>query len=130
MSAEISYYRSPLGIISIKSETENITEILFINLYKGVKIKEDEIVFSLPLSSVLWLCHPLAREVVGLIRSIRPESIEGPHGPVPAPREHGRVDPLAAFGGAEEEHADQSGEQAPIQPALPVVVGGGVRPQA
>ena len=56
MSAEISYYRSPLGIISIKSETENITEILFINLYKGLKIKEDEIVFSLPLSSVIKKC--------------------------------------------------------------------------
>ncbi len=56
MSDSISYYRSPLGIISIKSEEESITEILFINSYKGAKVDEAEINFKTSKSSIIKKC--------------------------------------------------------------------------
>lgn len=50
------YYRSPIGVILISATNDAVTEILFINSYKGTKINEEEIDFSLPRSAVIKKC--------------------------------------------------------------------------
>ena len=56
METAVTYYRSPIGVILIKSYENSIAEILFINSMKGEKINEDEIDFSLPKSPLLKKC--------------------------------------------------------------------------
>lgn len=51
-----AYYRSPIGIILIRSYENSIAEISFINSFKGAKVKEDEINFTVPKSSIIKNC--------------------------------------------------------------------------
>ncbi|MBA3673797.1 MAG: methylated-DNA--[protein]-cysteine S-methyltransferase [Chitinophagaceae bacterium] len=51
-----AYYQSPIGVILISTSEDVVTEILFINSYKGIKINEAEIDFSLPKSAVIKKC--------------------------------------------------------------------------
>ena len=51
-----AYYLSPIGTILIKATQESITQILFVNSYKGPKLKEEEIDFSLSSSPLINNC--------------------------------------------------------------------------
>ncbi|UAY51179.1 methylated-DNA--[protein]-cysteine S-methyltransferase [Ferruginibacter albus] len=53
MNTEIIYYKSPVGILEIKSENEFISAILFVNSWKGKKMEESSITFATPSSSVI-----------------------------------------------------------------------------
>lgn len=54
--SEQAYYLSPIGTILIKATQESITQILFVNSYKGPKLKEEEIDFSLSSSPLINNC--------------------------------------------------------------------------
>ena len=56
MNIEMVYYRSPIGILEIRSTGNAISEILFVNSWKGAKIEEDNISFVKPRSIILKNC--------------------------------------------------------------------------
>jgi methylated-DNA-[protein]-cysteine S-methyltransferase len=56
MNFDHTYYHSPLGTLSIKASEDAITEILFLNSHKGIKVNEDEIDFSPSPSPVINKC--------------------------------------------------------------------------
>jgi methylated-DNA-[protein]-cysteine S-methyltransferase len=56
MNIEISYYESPIGALEIRSAGNAITNILFVNSWKGAKINEEEIIFAKPISSIIKKC--------------------------------------------------------------------------
>ena len=53
---QTAYYRSPIGILAIKSYKDSIAEILFINTKKGAKVDEEELDLTLPKSRLLKKC--------------------------------------------------------------------------
>jgi len=56
MHTETTYYRSPIGILEIKSEQDKICSILFINSSKGTTIDEDLISFEPSSSPIIREC--------------------------------------------------------------------------
>lgn len=56
MNADPTYYRSPIGTLSIRASEDAVTEILFVNTLKGIKINEDEIDFMPSQSVVINNC--------------------------------------------------------------------------
>ena len=56
MHIEIAYYRSPIGIMEARSSGTIITDLLFINSWKGSKIEESNIQFNTPKSIILKKC--------------------------------------------------------------------------
>lgn len=56
MNIEMVYYRSPIGVLEIRSTGSAISDVLFINSWKGAKINEDELSFIKPKSPVIKAC--------------------------------------------------------------------------
>ena len=56
MNIEIAYYQSPIGALEIRNAGNSISDILFVNSWKGVKVNEDEINFAEPQSPVIKKC--------------------------------------------------------------------------
>jgi len=56
MNIEIAYYQSPIGILEIRNTGNAISDILFINSWKGAKINEAEINFVAPKSIAIKKC--------------------------------------------------------------------------
>lgn len=51
-----AYYKSPIGTLSIKSDGDSISEILFANSWKGNIVNEDEVSYEIPKSRILKKC--------------------------------------------------------------------------
>ncbi len=56
MNIEIVYYRSPLGVLEIRSTGSAISDVLFVNSWKGAKINEDELSYVKPKSAIIRAC--------------------------------------------------------------------------
>ena len=56
MNIEIVYYKSPLGVLEIRSNGHAISDVLFLNSWKGNKVNEDDIVFTAPKSTAIKNC--------------------------------------------------------------------------
>ena len=56
MNIEMVYYQSPLGVLELRSTGSAISEVLFVNSWKGARIKEEEISFVKPISVILKSC--------------------------------------------------------------------------
>jgi methylated-DNA-[protein]-cysteine S-methyltransferase len=56
MNVEIVYYRSPIGVLEIRSAGDFISHILFANSWKGNKINEEEVDFIEPKSLAIKEC--------------------------------------------------------------------------
>lgn len=56
MNIEMVYYQSPLGVLEIRSTGNAISEVLFLNSWKGAKINEAEIQFVPPKSTIIKNC--------------------------------------------------------------------------
>ena len=48
MNIEIVYYQSPVGILEIRSNGAAISDILFVNSWKGAKLVESKLSFTKP----------------------------------------------------------------------------------
>lgn len=53
MHIEIAYYNSPIGILEIRSSGTTISDILFVNSWKGAKVNEEEIIINKPVSTAI-----------------------------------------------------------------------------
>jgi methylated-DNA-[protein]-cysteine S-methyltransferase len=56
MNIELLYYQSPLGILEIRSTGSAISELLFLNSWKGAKTDESNIKFGKPQSVIMKNC--------------------------------------------------------------------------
>ncbi len=56
MNIEIVYYQSPLGALEIRSTGSAISDVLFVNSWKGATINEDDLNFIKPKSPVIKTC--------------------------------------------------------------------------
>lgn len=56
MNIEIVYYQSPVGVLEIRSTGSAISDVLFVNSWKGAKINEEELSFVTPKSQVIKTC--------------------------------------------------------------------------
>ena len=56
MNIEIVYYRSPLGVLEIRSTGSAISDVLFVNSWKGAKISEEELSFVKPKTIIVKSC--------------------------------------------------------------------------
>jgi methylated-DNA-[protein]-cysteine S-methyltransferase len=56
MNIEMVYYQSPLGVLEIRSTGSAISEVLFVNSWKGAKINEGDIHFTKPKSLIIKNC--------------------------------------------------------------------------
>ena len=56
MNIEIVYYRSPLGVLEIRSNGHTISDVLFLNSWKGSKVNEADIEFTVPKSTAIKNC--------------------------------------------------------------------------
>jgi len=56
MNIEIVYYKSPLGVLEIRSTGNAISDVLFINSWKGARIVEADISFVEPKSPIIKNC--------------------------------------------------------------------------
>jgi methylated-DNA-[protein]-cysteine S-methyltransferase len=56
MNIEIVYYKSPLGVLEIRSNGNAISDVLFINSWKGAKIIEAELSFVKPKTPIVKNC--------------------------------------------------------------------------
>ena len=56
MNIEIVFYQSPLGVLEIRSTGNAISDVLFLNSWKGNKINEAEINFVAPKSPIIKNC--------------------------------------------------------------------------
>lgn len=56
MNIEIAYYQSPLGALEIRSTGSAISDVLFVNSWKGAKINEAGLSFAKPKSVVIKNC--------------------------------------------------------------------------
>ena len=52
MNIEIVFYQSPLGVLEIRSTGNAISDVLFLNSWKGNKINETKIDFVAPKSQI------------------------------------------------------------------------------
>ncbi len=53
---EMVYYQSPIGVLEIRCTGSAISEVLFVNAWKGAKINEHDINFVKPVSAILKSC--------------------------------------------------------------------------
>lgn len=51
-----AYYLSPIGVLSLKSYSDSIAEILFVNSWKGHTVNEDEITYETPANVIIKKC--------------------------------------------------------------------------
>jgi methylated-DNA-[protein]-cysteine S-methyltransferase len=56
MNIEMVYYQSPLGVLEIRSTGSAISDVLFVNSWKGAKINESELNFTKPKTPVIKTC--------------------------------------------------------------------------
>jgi methylated-DNA-[protein]-cysteine S-methyltransferase len=56
MNIEVVYYQSPLGVLEIRSSGNALSEVLFLNSWKGAKVDEAQISFTKPKSLILKNC--------------------------------------------------------------------------
>ncbi len=56
MNIEIAYYQSPVGALEIRSTGSAISEVLFVNSWKGAKVNEADLSFVKPKSPVIKAC--------------------------------------------------------------------------
>ena len=56
MNIEIVYYKSPLGVLEIRSNGNAISDVLFINSWKGAKIIEADLSFVKPKTPIIKTC--------------------------------------------------------------------------
>jgi len=56
MNIEIAYYQSPIGALEIRSTGSAISDVLFVNSWKGAKVNEAELSFVKPKSPVIKAC--------------------------------------------------------------------------
>ena len=56
MNIEMVYYASPIGVLEIRSTGSAISEVLFVNSWKGAKINEEELSFIKPKAVILKTC--------------------------------------------------------------------------
>lgn len=56
MNIEMVYYQSPVGTLEIRSTGSAISDVLFVNSWKGAKINEAELSFVKPKSPVIKNC--------------------------------------------------------------------------
>lgn len=56
MNIEIVYYQSPVGVLEIRSNGNAISDVLFLNSWKGTKINEEDISFVQPKSPIIKTC--------------------------------------------------------------------------
>jgi methylated-DNA-[protein]-cysteine S-methyltransferase len=56
MNIETVYYQSPLGVLEIRSNGNAISDVLFLNSWKGNKVDEEIINFVQPESPVIKHC--------------------------------------------------------------------------
>ncbi|HEX2682583.1 MAG TPA: hypothetical protein VHL77_01545, partial [Ferruginibacter sp.] len=56
MNIEIVYYQSPLGALEIRSTGSAISDVLFVNSWKGAKINEAELNYTKPRSPAIKAC--------------------------------------------------------------------------
>lgn len=56
MNIEIVYYQSPLGALEIRSTGSAISDVLFVNSWKGAKVNEAELSFVKPKSAIIKTC--------------------------------------------------------------------------
>ena len=70
MTTQIAYYQSPIGILEIRSIEEVITHILFTNSWRGSKIDETTVDFSVPDSAIIKMCISELNEYFSGTRTI------------------------------------------------------------
>lgn len=56
MNIEIVYYKCPLGVLEIRSNGSAISEVLFVNCWKGAKIDEANLSFVKPQTVIIKTC--------------------------------------------------------------------------
>jgi methylated-DNA-[protein]-cysteine S-methyltransferase len=56
MNIETVYYQSPVGVLEIRSNGNAISDVLFLNSWKGTKVDEAAISFVKPQSPVIKNC--------------------------------------------------------------------------
>lgn len=56
MVSEMIYYKSPVGVLEISCKNDAISDVLFVNSWKGAKINEAEIGFVQPTSLIIKTC--------------------------------------------------------------------------
>lgn len=56
MNIEMVYYKSPLGALEIRSSGNAISDVLFVNSWKGVKVDETTLSFVKPKSPIIKNC--------------------------------------------------------------------------
>lgn len=70
MNIEIVYYQSPLGVLEIRSTGSAISDVLFVNSWKGAKIIESELNFTKPRSAIIKSCIKQLDEYFAGIRTV------------------------------------------------------------
>lgn len=56
MNIEVVYYKSPVGVLEIRSTGSAISEVLFVNSWKGARVDEASIPFNKPKSTEIKRC--------------------------------------------------------------------------
>ena len=56
MNTVTAYYQSPVGILEIQSTGDTVSAVLFTNSWKGTKLIEDELNFTIPESPAIKAC--------------------------------------------------------------------------
>lgn len=56
MHVEIIYYQSPIGALEIRSAGSAISDVLFVNSWKGAKVDEAGLSFVKPKSAIIKSC--------------------------------------------------------------------------
>jgi methylated-DNA-[protein]-cysteine S-methyltransferase len=56
MNIEIVYYQSPIGTLEIRSTGSFISDVLFVNSWKGTTVNENELTFIKPESPAIKAC--------------------------------------------------------------------------
>jgi methylated-DNA-[protein]-cysteine S-methyltransferase len=56
MNIEIVYYQSPVGVLEIRSTGSILSEVLFVNSWKGAKVIESELNFTKAKSPAIKTC--------------------------------------------------------------------------
>ncbi len=56
MNVEIVYYQSPIGALEIRSAGSAVSDVLFVNSWKGAKVDETALSFVKPKSAIIKAC--------------------------------------------------------------------------
>jgi methylated-DNA-[protein]-cysteine S-methyltransferase len=70
MNVELAYYQSPIGVLEIRSTGTAISDVLFVNSWKGAKLDESQITSSKPRSPVLKTCFKQLNEYFAGTRTV------------------------------------------------------------